>query len=213
MDNALEVMRAIERAPLRTVRYEDLKGLGTNVWRTLNKLVEQGALARLVRGIYCAPPDGRDSREWTPSIEAAGLAVATARHGNRNAILMGIGAARHWGVLPRALTWTMVAVPTSGYRPVVTSGGTVHFVARDLDRLEAVVDRTELGDALVTTSAQTLLDLLSRPRQGGNPEAVAEAVRNLAAQVDASDFANVVNAATRVNEATRAMAASLKARS
>ena len=41
MDNALEVMRAIERAPLRTVRYEDLKGLGTNVWRTLNKLVEQ----------------------------------------------------------------------------------------------------------------------------------------------------------------------------
>lgn len=206
MSGVIEILRAVERAPLRTVRFTDVQHLASNVWRVLDDLVERGALLRLAQGVYTAPPDGRDGRLWTPGLEAAGLAIATARHGNRRAVLMGLGAARHWGAIPRTIGNTVIAVPTAGHRPVQTGGGAVHFVARNLDGLDAVLDATELGPALITTPAQTLFDLLMRPRQGGEQQVAREAARNLQAQVPATDFDEVIHGAARSNRPVREVA-------
>lgn len=204
MARPIEAMRAVERAPLRTVRLQTMEHLGANPWRTLNRLVDQGALTRLAHGVYAAPPDGRDGRTWKPTLEAAALAVATARFGNRRAVLMGIGAARHWAAVPRAVGITTIAVPDAGRSPVTLDiGGIVHFIPRDLGRLDAVLERTELGQALVTTPAQTLFDLLMKPNQGGAANVAAEAARNLAARASADELREVVEPAARVNAVVR----------
>lgn len=203
MAKQFEVLRAIQSAPLRTVRYSDVRNLSSNVWRDLEVLAEMGAVVRLAHGIYTAPPDGRDGRSWIPSLEDAGQALATARHGDRNVILMGLGAARYWGAIPRAIADTVVAVPTAGLRPVEVGGGTIHFVARDIERVEASVERTELGRGLVATREQTLLDLLMRPRQGANIVAAEEGARNLIPQVDPAEFAEIVRPMRQINSAVK----------
>lgn len=200
---AISILRAVARAPMRTIRYQDARGLGSNSWRVLDELVDQGALKRLARGVYTAPPDGRDARTWSPSLETAGLAVATARHGNRNAIRMGLGAARFWGAIPRAVGSTVVAVPVAGRRPLKIDTGTVHFAHRELDRLVAVLERNELGRGLITTREQTLYDLLMRPEQGGDAAAAAEAARNLLPQIDDSEFEALISTAPRMNDRVR----------
>lgn len=199
----LELVRTIARAPLRTLRYRDLQDLGTNIWRQLDSLVTDGALLRLAHGVYTAPPDGRDARHWRPGLESAGLAIATARHGERRALLMGIGAARHWGAIPRALGSTVIAIPTAGHRPVAVDTGLVHFVQRDLDLIDAVLEETELGPALVTTPEQTHVDLLLRPSQGGVRDTALTAAQQLSPQLDLEEYGEIVRAAPRTNEAIR----------
>lgn len=199
----LELVRTIARAPLRTMRFRDLEALGSNTWRQLDSLVDSGALLRLAHGIYTAPPDGRDARQWRPGLESAGLAIATARHGERRAVLMGIGAARHWGAIPRAVGRTVVAVPTAGHRPVSVGDGWVHFVQRDLDLLDAVLETTELGPALVTTPEQTHVDLLMRPAQGGSADTSLAAAQQLIPQLVLEDYRELVRAAPRTNDAVR----------
>ena len=203
MTGALELLRTIARAPLRTMRYGDMRHLGTNTWRQLDDLVDSGDLVRLAHGVYSAPPDGRDGRDWRPGLESAGLAIATARHGDRHAILMGIGAARHWGAIPRAIGTTVVAIPTAGHRPVAVEAGRIHFVHRDLERIEAILEPTELGPALVTTPEQTQFDLLMRPHQGGADDAAHAATTQLLPQLDPEEFDEITRAARRVNTAVR----------
>ncbi|ALN14994.1 MAG: type IV toxin-antitoxin system AbiEi family antitoxin [Acidipropionibacterium acidipropionici] len=199
----VDLLRAVEAAPMRTVRYQDIASSGTNVWRVLDGLVADGALARLAQGVYTAPPPGRDGRQWTPGLETAGLAIATARHGVRQAILMGVGAARFLGAFPRAIGNTVIAVPAAGRHPVSVRAGTIHFAARDLDRMDAALETTELGHGLVTTPAQTLFDLLMRPAQGGEPEVAREAADNLLAQVDPGEFDGLMSSASRLNQSVR----------
>lgn len=203
MAGPIDVLRAVERAPLRTMRYEDARVLGGNAWRVLDGLVERGALVRLAHGIYTAPPNGLDGRTWKPGLEAAGLAVAAARFGPRNAILMGIGAARHWGAVPRAIANTVIAVPHAGRRAVHTASGTVHLVPRELDRVDATLEMTELGRALIATPEQTLFDLLMRPEQGSEVEEAREAARSLRQMVDGADYGEILTRAARTNKAAR----------
>lgn len=205
MAEAISFLRAVARSPMRTMRYQNARGLSSNSWRVLEELVDQGALKRLTRGIYTAPPDGRDARTWSPSLEIAGLAVATARHGSSDAILMGLGAARFWGAIPRAVGTTVVAVPVAGRRPLEVGTGTVHFAHRELGRIEAVLERTELGSGLIATREQTLFDLLMRPAQGGDAEAASEGARNLLPQIDATEFRALVSTAPRVNDRVRSV--------
>lgn len=203
MSRQLDVARAVERAPMRTVRFSDVKNMSSNVWRDLDALVGLGGLVRLAHGVYTAPPDGRDGRSWSPGLEAAGLALATARHGDRNAILMGLGAARYWGAIPRAIADTVVAIRAAGHRSVDVVGGRVHFAARSLERVEASVERTELGLGLIATREQTLFDLLMRPGQGANRLAAEEGARNLGPQADAEEFADIIRRARQVNNSVR----------
>ncbi|MBW9110171.1 hypothetical protein [Microbacterium ureisolvens] len=204
MAEDVELLRAVERAPLRTLRLKDLDGYTAHPWRVVNQLVERGALTRLAHGIYTAPPDGRDGRTWKPPLEPAGLAVAAARFGHRNVALTGIGAARHWAAIPRAIGVTTVAVQGRSYVPVgLDAGGTVFLLGRDLERVDLVLERTVLGQGLVTTPAQTLYDLLTRPGQGGMPAEAGAAATNLAARVGAHELERVAEAAGRANAAVR----------
>jgi len=206
----VELLRRIERAPLRTARYADLAELGNNVWRALDRLAEQGAVVRIAKGVYTAPPAGEDGRTWKPTIEAAGLAVATARFGERNAILMGLGAARHWTAIPRAIAVTTVAVPELRQPVRLDAGGTVHMIPRDLDRVEAQLEDTELGEGLVTTPRQTMYDLLMRPNQGKLPDAARDAARNFRGQVTGDDLAEICESYGRANDAVRDMVRDLR---
>jgi hypothetical protein len=213
MGEDVDLLRAVERAPLRTVRLKELDGYTAHPWRVVNQLVERGALARLAHGIYTAPPDGRDGRTWKPPLEPAGLAVGAARFGHRNVALTGIGAARHWAAIPRAIGVTTVAVKGRNYVPVtLDAGGIVHLVGRDLDRIDVVLERTALGQGLVTTPPQTLYDLLMRPAQGGMPGEAVAAAKNLAARVDHDELERVAGAAGRANAAVRQMVDQLERR-
>lgn len=206
MPTDLELLRAIERAPLRTMRYADLAPQGTNVWRQLDRLVAGGAITRLVKGIYTAPPEGEDGRQWKPTLEIAGLAVATARVGNRNAVLMGLGAARFYAAIPRAIGVTTVAIPAAApTRPPVEldHGGKLLMIPRDLDKLDTNLVNTELGEGLVTSEAQTMYDLMMRPKQGGMPDEAATAAQNLRAQTSPSRLEAVLRDFSRSNAALR----------
>lgn len=195
----LDIRRLAERAPLRTIRWQDVDALDVNAARYLARLEEQGGLTRIAKGVFVAPPGGADGRQWKVPLEAGALALATARFGQRRVALMGIGAARHWGAIPRALGTTAVAIPVGGRPPVtLVTGGTVHFIQRDVAKLKTVLERTALGEGLVTTPAQTLYDLLARPKTGNAMFAVGEAVKNLRARVTWRDLQEVVDRAERV---------------
>lgn len=194
----VELVRLIERAPMRTLRWEDLDQQVPNAARTLARLVDKGAVTRIARGVYVVPPDGADGRSWKAPLETAALALGTARHGQRRVVLTGIGAARYWHAIPRALAETTIAVSERGRHPVILeTGGTVRFVNRDIDRLEATLEHTELGEALVATPAQTVWDLLADRRAVLAGER-AEAVRNLRPRVEISDIAALAARAERV---------------
>ena len=202
----IEVLRFIERAPLRTVRWEDVAVRVPNAARTLARLADKGALTRIARGVYVAPPDGADGRTWKPSPEAAALALGTARFGQRKVVLAGIGAARHWGAIPRALGETTLAVAARGRHPItLDTGSTVRFLHRDIGRLDATLEPTALGDALVTTPAQTLYDLAGGSPGTSQRSEAAEAVRNLIPRVTPTDVADIARRAERVPAAVTTM--------
>ncbi len=198
----VELMRVVARAPLRTVRWEDIAARTPNAARTLARLVDIGALTRIARGVYVAPPGGADGRTWKPALEVAALALGTARFGQRQVALTGIGAARFWQAIPRAIAETTLAVPVPGRHPVaLDTGGLVRFVHRDLDRIDATLEATVLGDALIATPAQTLYDLLADRRRGPLAAEAGEAIANLTRRIDVADLADIAAGAQRVPSA------------
>src|SRR5690606_31702176 len=146
----MELVQHIARMPLRTTRWQDVDDLEVNAARKLKRLEERGAVTRIANGVYTVPPNGADARRWKAPLEAAALALATVRFGERQAVLMCPSAARHWGAIPRAIGAAQVAVSGATSRPMRLLDGTpVIFVVRDLTRLDTVVERTALGDALI----------------------------------------------------------------
>ena len=202
----LDVLRLVERAPLRAVRWNDLTAELPNPARTLARLAGRGALTRIARGVYVVPPGGADGQTWRPSLEVAALALGTARFGARRAILSGVGAARFWHAIPRAIAETTLAVPVPGRHPVqLDTGGVVRLVHRALDRVDATLESTELGEALVATRAQTLYDLLGRAGQGALAGEVEEAIANLRTRVAKEELVAVADRAERVPAAVTRM--------
>ena len=82
-------------------------------------------------------------------------------------------------------------------------GGIAHLIPRDLDRLDMVLEQTELGHALVTTPPQTLYDLLMKPNQGGEPQTARDAADNLIPRVTETEFQDIVAGTQRANGAVR----------
>lgn len=204
MAKDIEVLRAIERAPLRTARLKTLVEFGPNVWRVLDGLAKQGAVKRLVQGVYTIPPDGEDGRRWRMPIEEAGIAIATARFGERQAALTDISAARHWAAMPRAVAIATIAVPRAGYAPItLDDGGVIRFIPRKLDELDLTLEPIGHREALVTTPEQTLFDLLMKPGRAGMPEESLQAAANLRTRVKAKDFEQIIDHARRVNDRVR----------
>ena len=155
-----EVLRLIARAPLRTVRAANLVDVYSHPGPELAILMRRGVVHRLAHGIYCAVPPEHVGETWRPTIEAATAAVATVLYGDRVPVLTGLTAARMHRALPRAIGVGYVAVPTQR-RPLrlADRDGEIRFVMRAVTELDAVALTTDLGQALVTTPEQTVLDL------------------------------------------------------
>lgn len=155
-----EALQRFARAPMRTVRAADLADLYAHAGPELSILLRRGVAHRLAHGIYCAVPREHVGSAWRPTIEAAAAAIATALYGDQVPVLTGLTGARIHRALPRAIGVGYVAVPTQR-RPLrlADRDGEVRFVMRKVGELDAVATATELGQVLVTTPEQTVLDL------------------------------------------------------
>ena len=168
------------RAPLRTVRPQDLAGIYAQPRPEVARLVGQGVLHRVAHGYYIIVPPDFVGRTWLPGLEAAAAGISSSIYGPDQAIVMGISAARMLGAVPRALATAVIAVPNQ-HRPIALTdrSAQVRFVRRDTDTLDAERVETPLGPALVTTPEQTVLDLARRPELGNAEAEVRSAIATL----------------------------------
>ena len=150
---------------------------------------DRGTLTKIAHGTYVAKPDSiAADQRWEPPFEEAAMAYATAAYGDRMPILMGIGAARRWHAIPRAIGVTVIAVPEP-HRPVILeAGGRVVFAVRRAEPVEAIPVQCGLGTMRVTTVEQTLVDLIRYPDLGDMPDHAIEAARQIVPQVDAKEL-------------------------
>jgi hypothetical protein len=171
---------AITRAPLRTFRPRDLAAVYSQPSVQLHRLIRDPRVRKAAHGLYYTVPDDQDPT-WTPTLEAVAAGIATALFGERVPVLMHLTAARLLGALPRAIGQAIVAVPRqhAPLRLADRTAGTVTFVARDVDGLDAVLHPTDLGPTLITTPEQTVLDLTKRLQLGGMPDECRAAIRVL----------------------------------
>lgn len=122
---------------------------------------------------------------WRPTLEGAAGAIAQAEFGHAQSVLMGVSAARIHRAIPRALAVAVVAVPRRKASVAFADrDAQCLFVQRDPDLLDAELAPTDLGDCLVTTVEQTILDLAHRPDLGGAPVDARAAVTALLAECD-----------------------------
>lgn len=186
---------AVTQAPLRTFRPRDLTGTYAQPSEALYRLTRQGRVRKVAHGYYVAVPD--DERpSWQPTIEDIAAGIATAIYGDRVPVLMHLTAGRVLGAVPRALAVALVAVPRQ-HDPIRLHGdrgGTLVFVERHVDVLDAVLRQVELGSVLITTPEQTVLDLARRPQLGGLPAETEAAVRALVPQCDATRLEELAGA-------------------
>ena len=184
----------ITGAPMRTVRPVLLRGLYANPEKELVRLRNRGTLTKIAHGTYIAKPDRiAADQQWMPPFEEAAMAYATAAYGDRVPILMGIGAARHWHAIPRAIGVTVIAVPEP-HRPVnLETGGRVVFAVRRAEPVEAIPVQSGLGTMRVTTIEQTLIDLIRYPDLGDIPQDTAAAARALRGRIDDVELTRLIS--------------------
>ncbi|MGY0503142.1 type IV toxin-antitoxin system AbiEi family antitoxin domain-containing protein [Nocardia sp. FBN12] len=168
------------RAPLRTLRPQDLADIYAQPRPEMARLVDRGVLHRVAHGYYVIVAPDHVGRTWLPALEAVAAGIATSIYGPDRAIVMGISAARVLGAVPRALATAIVAVPRQ-HRPIALTdrSAQVRFTRRDTDALDAERIETPLGPALVTTPEQTVLDLARRPELGNAEAEVRPAIETL----------------------------------
>lgn len=168
------------RAPLRTLRPQDLADYYAQPRPEVARLVDRGVLHRVAHGYYIIVPPDHVGRTWLPSLEAAAAGIASSIYGPDHAIVMGISAARVLGAVPRALATAVVAVPGQ-HRPIALTdrSAQVRFVCRDTEALDAELVETPLGPVLVTTPEQTVLDLARRPELGNAEAEIRPAIETL----------------------------------
>ncbi|KQY33725.1 hypothetical protein ASD42_15870 [Nocardia sp. Root136] len=180
------------RAPLRTLRPQDLAGIYAQPRPEIARLVDRGVLHRVAYGYYIIVPPDYVGRTWLPGLEAAAAGIASSIYGPDQAIVMGISAARVLGAVPRALATAVVAVPGQ-HRPIALTdrSAQVRFVRRDTEALDAERVETQLGPVLVTTPEQTVLDLARRPELGNAEAEVRPAIESLYRRSDSARLAQL----------------------
>lgn len=185
---------AMTTAPMRTVRPLMLRDVYADPEKELVRLRRTGRARRIAPGTYVATPDTvAPGAWWTPGLEEAAMAYATAAYRDRVPVLVGLGAARWWRAIPRAIGVTTVAVPAQHRRVELTIGGTIVFTTRHVERIDAVPATGELGTFLVATIEQTAIDLVLRPDLGGMPAAAAAAVPALVDRADPDRLGRLVD--------------------
>lgn len=134
--------------------------------------------------------------KWRPSIEGAALGIAAALHSPDEVALVGPSAARAHRCYPRALGTAFVAVPKQR-RPRQTVIGKIHFVERDIDKLDTVRVETDVGPGWATSIEQTALDLCrGRPAWNITDDTRTEMIRHLSDRID-WDIIDEIAEATR----------------
>lgn len=188
-------LTSLARRPLRTVRPDQAAGQYAQPRQQLAKMARNGELHRAANGYYVVVPRASRGTNWLPPLEAAAAGIAAADFGVDHAVLMGVSAARLHGAVPRGLAVAVVAVPVQRARVRLRDRvGSIIFVKRNVDRLDAERFLTELGAALVTTVEQTVLDLAHRPQLGGAGEDVPAAIRSLLPRCDRRRLDELANA-------------------
>jgi predicted transcriptional regulator of viral defense system len=175
----------LAKAPMRTIRAADAKKVYAHPGTQVARLERKGLLHRVAYGYYVVVPQERVGTSWRPPVEAVAAGIATAITGERIPVLMGLTAARIHHALPRAHGEGLVAVPR-WHRPIrlTDRDGTVRFVERNTDQLEAELVATELGRCLATTPEQTVLDLAHRPQLGNAEGDAWAAIKTLLPRCD-----------------------------
>ncbi|WP_228001728.1 type IV toxin-antitoxin system AbiEi family antitoxin domain-containing protein [Nocardia australiensis] len=193
------------RAPLRTLRPQDLAGIYAQPRPEIARLVDRGVLHRVAHGYYIIVPPDYVGRTWLPGLEAAAAGIASSIYGPDHTIVMGISAARMLGAVPRALATAVVAVPGQ-HRPIALTdrSAQVLFVRRDTEALDAERVETPLGPVLVTTPEQTVLDLARRPELGNAEAEVRPAIETLYRRSDAARLTQLATVQRRVAALRRA---------
>jgi predicted transcriptional regulator of viral defense system len=166
-DRSTPLPTSLAQVPMKTIRPSDAARHYAHPRAQLGRLTERGLLHRLADGYYVVVPQDRVGRSWMPGLETAAAGIASAIYGADNIVVMGVSAARLHGAIPRALTIAAIATPQQ-HRPIELSDrtGSIRFVKRTTQNLDAERYETELGPTLVTTPEQTILDLAHRPKLG-----------------------------------------------
>ncbi len=182
---AVAVPPELTRRANRVLRPKDAAAVYAHPRPEMARLVRNGAARRIATGYYTLVPDRRLADPgWWPGLHAAALGIAQSDYGRDGAALMGIGAARHFGAIPREIAVTVIAVPKQR-PPLKTELGRVIFVHRQVETLDLERVDTEVTHGWVTTVEQTLLDLAARPTLGGLPaDAITQALRALWLRAD-----------------------------
>ena len=102
---------ALARLPVRVLTTRDAAEVYAEPRPQLHRLAEKGVLQRLAPGLFAVVPPERVGTGWSPPLEATAAAIGAALYGQDTAVLVGLGAARLHGVVPRALAEAVVAVP------------------------------------------------------------------------------------------------------
>jgi predicted transcriptional regulator of viral defense system len=184
---AVAVPAELARRPVGVFRPADAADVYAYPRGEVARLTRRGALRRLAPGYYVRVPTSRvGDPGWRPELEAAAWGIAAATYGPTEVALMGLSAARLHGAIPRALGVAVVAVPKQRPRLQVLDDATVVFVRRHVADVDVERMTTELGDAYVTTSEQTVLDLAARPLLGNLAAEAEAAALTLLARCDRS---------------------------
>ena len=158
---------ALAGMPLRTFRPQDAGRVYAFPRPQIARRERRRAIHRLAHGFYTVIPQEFVGRHWMPSVEAAAAGIAAARFGFAGAALMGLSAARLHGALPRAIAGALVAAEVQ-HRPITSTDrpAVIHFIKRDLTRLDLGLLPTELGSVPSPASSRQSSDLLG-PRLRG----------------------------------------------
>lgn len=193
MPHATGLPAELAQAPLRTVRARDVTAYA-HPRAQLARLEQRGLLHRLADGFYTAVPLDRVGQRWLPTLEGAAAGIAAAEFGERRFALMGASAARVHRVLPRALALAHVAAPRRRKQLRLTDrAALVRFLPRDLDVIDVELLRTDLGECLVTSPEQTVLDL-AHLRSDPAEDDVRAAIRALLPHCNDTVLADIADA-------------------
>jgi CRP-like cAMP-binding protein len=184
MPNTTGLPAELAQAPLRTVRARDVTAYA-HPRSQLARLEQRGVLHRLADGFFTAVPREHTGQSWLPTLEGAAAGMAAAEFGARQYALMGVSAARVHRALPRALAVAYVAAPRRRKTLRLTDrDATVRFLPRDMNLIEVELLRTDLGECLVTTPEQTVLDLAHLRKDDAAEDDVRAAIRALLPRCD-----------------------------
>jgi predicted transcriptional regulator of viral defense system len=165
---------------MRAVRTADGGAVYAHPGTQMARLERRGLLHKVAVGYYVVVSQEHVGTDWRPTIEAAAAGVATAAVQPGPAVLMGVSAAHMHNAISRALGAAIVAVPADRRDIQLRDRvGVVHFVQRDTELLAAELITTDLGQCLVTTAEQTVLDSAHRPTLGAAVHDAEEAIARL----------------------------------